>query len=56
MQGPVTLGNIWERYVFFHWELLWMEHDLATDNHIGHMYLDSDRERIMRRRVRAQEK
>lgn len=24
-----TLKKIWERYVYFHWELLWMERDLA---------------------------
>ena len=25
-----TLATLWERYVFFHWELLWMERDLTT--------------------------
>ncbi len=25
-----TLATLWERYVFFHWELLWMERDLIT--------------------------
>ncbi|VVO07773.1 GNAT family N-acetyltransferase [Pseudomonas fluorescens] len=25
-----TLNTMWERYVFFHWELLWMERDLVT--------------------------
>lgn len=25
-----TFKTVWERYVFFHWELLWMERDLDT--------------------------
>ncbi|QKG64964.1 N-acetyltransferase [Pseudomonas sp. B14-6] len=25
-----TFHTLWERYVFFHWELLWMERDLVT--------------------------
>lgn len=25
-----TFKTLWERHVFFHWELLWMERDLAT--------------------------
>lgn len=25
-----TLQTLWERYMFFHWELLWMERDLAS--------------------------
>ena len=25
-----TFGTLWKRYVFFHWELLWMERDLIT--------------------------
>lgn len=25
-----TVKTLWERYVFFHWELLWMERDLIT--------------------------
>ncbi|MHC8394533.1 N-acetyltransferase [Pseudomonas sp. LB3P93] len=25
-----TVKTLWERYVFFHWELLWMERDLVT--------------------------
>ena len=25
-----TLATLWQRYVFFHWELLWMERDLTT--------------------------
>jgi hypothetical protein len=25
-----TVNTLWERYVFFHWELLWMERDLIT--------------------------
>ena len=25
-----TFGTLWKRYVFFHWELLWMERDLVT--------------------------
>lgn len=25
-----TLVTLWQRYVFFHWELLWMERDLTT--------------------------
>ena len=25
-----TFGTLWKRYVFFHWELLWMERDLVS--------------------------
>lgn len=25
-----TFTTLWQRYVFFHWELLWMERDLTT--------------------------
>ena len=25
-----TVGTLWKRYVFFHWELLWMERDLVS--------------------------
>ena len=25
-----TINTLWKRYVFFHWELLWMERDLVT--------------------------
>lgn len=25
-----TFSTLWKRYVFFHWELLWMERDLVS--------------------------